>query len=105
MICDRVVIMNRGRILRQGTIDELTPRTGAVRFELEHVPADVATLLAGLGSNLKVEGRDLSIVLTPAEVDAAIDRLRAARVSIRGISQRRATLEESFIDLVAKETR
>jgi len=103
MICDHVVIMNKGRIVRQGTIDELTPRTGAVRFELASSRADLPQILQGLGTNLRVEGHDFTCVLSPTEVDAAVDRLRAAGVSIRGISQRRSTLEESFIDIVGHQ--
>ena len=100
LICDRVVIMHKGRVIRQGTIEELTPRTGAVRFELAGMPPDVGGLLAGIGSGLSVEGQTLSLQVTDDELDAAIDRLRAARVSIRGITRRRATLEESFIGIV-----
>ncbi len=102
LICDRVVIMHKGRIIRQGTIDELTPRTGAVRIELGSAPANVAQILAGIGSGLVVDGNVVSLHVSDQELDAAIDRLRAARMSIRGITQRRATLEESFIGLVQK---
>jgi hypothetical protein len=41
-----------------------------------------------------------TLKVTDSELDAAIDRLRAAGVGIREISQRRLTLEESFIHLV-----
>src|SRR6185436_10455054 len=44
MICDRVVILSHGKILRQGKMAELTPRTGSVRFELKQTPADLGTL-------------------------------------------------------------
>jgi ABC-2 type transport system ATP-binding protein len=100
MICDHVVIMHKGRIIRQGTIEELTPRTGAVRFELASVPANLAAILSGIGVDLRSESGGFTLKANPDEIDRAIDRLRAASVSIRGISQRRATLEESFIDLV-----
>jgi len=105
MICDHVVIMHKGRIIRQGTIDELTPRTGAVRFELASVPQNLAGILAGIGLDLRIEPAGFTLKANPEELDRAIDRLRSASISIRGISQRRATLEESFIDLVNVEGR
>jgi ABC-2 type transport system ATP-binding protein len=100
MICDRVVIMHKGRIIRQGTIDELTPRTGAVRFELGSVPANLKETLAGIGSGLAIDGHVVSVHVSETELDQMIDRLRAARISIRSITHRRSTLEESFIGLV-----
>ncbi len=105
MICDRVVIMHKGRIIRQGTIDELTPRTGAVRFELRAPPQNLSEIASGIGTGLRIDGSSFSIHVTPTELDRMIDRLRAAGVSIEGISQRRATLEESFIGLVHDEDR
>ncbi|MDZ4772113.1 MAG: ABC transporter ATP-binding protein [Planctomycetota bacterium] len=102
MICDRVVIMHKGRIIRQGTIDELTPRTGAVRFEIGSVPTNLKEILAGVGADFALDGHVVSLKVNEAELDQAIDRLRSARISIRSITQRRATLEESFIGLVQK---
>ncbi len=105
MICDRVVIMDRGRIIRHGTIEELTPRSGAVRFELGAMPPDLQQILAGVGADLTVDGNAFTLAVGPAEVDRVIDVLRARSVSIRSISQRRTTLEESFIGLVQVENR
>jgi ABC-2 type transport system ATP-binding protein len=105
MICDRVVIMHKGRIIRQGTIDELTPRTGAVRFELGAVPPDLSSILAGIGADLKIDGNAFTLAVDPGELDRVIDALRARSMSIRTISQRRTTLEESFIGLVQVEGR
>jgi ABC-2 type transport system ATP-binding protein len=105
LICDSVVIMHKGRIIRQGTIDELTPRTGAVRFELRAPPQNLSDIVSGLGTGLCIDGSSFSVQVTTDELDRMIDRLRAAQVSIQAISQRRATLEESFIDLVHDESR
>jgi ABC-2 type transport system ATP-binding protein len=105
MVCDRVVIMHKGRIIRQGTIDELTPRTGAVRFELRAMPANLAAIVSGVGSDLAVDGNAFTLKVSEEELDQVIDRVRAAAISIRTISQRRTTLEEAFIDLVHLEGR
>jgi ABC-2 type transport system ATP-binding protein len=102
-ICDRVVIMDRGRILREGSIAELTPDTGVVRFDLEPVPADLESLLAGLGTGLERHARGFEFAAGSLEVDQALDRLRARGVSIRGLAARRLNLEQAFIDLVHKE--
>ncbi len=102
MICDRVVIMDRGRIIREGTVEELTPKTGTVRFDVVPVP-DVARVLDGIAGAPKVDDRGFEVALNEDEVDAVVDRLRGAGVSIRGLMPRKLTLEQSFIELVKRE--
>ncbi|MDP6538081.1 MAG: ABC transporter ATP-binding protein [Planctomycetota bacterium] len=106
MICDRVVIMDRGRILREGTIEELTPRTGSVRFEVREIPADLEQVIDGLGDLRHTDARSFELDITGDEqIDAAIDRLRARGVTITSITPRKLSLEQSFIDLVQGERR
>jgi len=105
LICDRVVIMNRGKIIREGTIAELTPRTGRVRFDLEGAPDDPAALVAGLGANYEATETGFEIQVADDELDALVDRLRAARVSIRGLVRSRVNLEQAFISMVKEQDR
>ncbi len=103
-MCDRVVILDQGAILREGTLEELTPRTGAVRFELSTEAYDPERLLTGVGSNLVKDGRFFELAANEQEVGEAIDRLRAGGVSIRSITPRKLTLEEAFIGIVSKDS-
>jgi ABC-2 type transport system ATP-binding protein len=103
LICDRVVIMVKGKVICSGSIDELTPRTGAMHFDLRAMPANLREIVSGVGTDLRVEERGFELKVHDAELDLAIDRLRAAGVGIRAITERRLTLEESFIHLVSKE--
>ena len=101
MICDRVVILSRGKILREGTMAELTPRTGSVRFELKSTPADLGTLLAGIGGALVPQPDGFELALNDdAELDRCIDILRRAGVSIRAVQPRKLSLEEAFIGML-----
>jgi ABC-2 type transport system ATP-binding protein len=100
LICDRVVIMDKGKILREGTIDELTPRTGSVQFEIRPIPEHLEQLLAGLGTGFAPMNGGFELLVNDAELDQVIDRLRGAGISIRGLFARRMNLEQSFIDLV-----
>ena len=101
-MCDRVVVMDRGRILREGTVAELTPRTGRFAFELEPVPAELERLLSGLGRELARSERGFELALAPEELDQVVDRLRAARVSIRSLQPGKLSLEEAFIGMVSE---
>jgi ABC-2 type transport system ATP-binding protein len=102
LVCDRVAIMLDGCVIREGSVDELTPRTGSVRFDLRETPPDLERRLGGIGTDLSLLPTGFTLKVTDQELDAAIDRLRASGVGIKEISQRRLTLEESFIHLVKK---
>ena len=99
-VCDRVVIMDKGRILREGTVAELTRMTGRVAFEIAPVPADLERVLAGLGRGLSRTERGFELALEPDEQDQVIDRLRAAKVSIKSIAPGKLDLEQAFMELV-----
>jgi ABC-2 type transport system ATP-binding protein len=103
MVCDRVVIMDKGRILREGTIAELTPHTGRVRFEIEPVPEDLEALLAGLGADLDLHPGGFELTASREEVDSIVDLLRSRGVSIRGLTAGRLNLEQAFIELLRRE--
>jgi len=102
-MCDRVVIMDKGRILREGTVDAFTNTGGRVAFEITPVPAELERLLAGVGTDLTRTERGFELVLDQAGQDQVIDRLRAARVSIVSVSARKLTLEDAFIGLVKEQ--
>ncbi len=100
LVCDRVVIMVRGRVVREGAIDELTPRTGRYRFDLHPVPPNLRVILGDLGAGFEAHAGGFELQLGDAELDQCVDRLRAAGVSIRGVLARRLNLEQAFIQLV-----
>ncbi|HVS12107.1 MAG TPA: ABC transporter ATP-binding protein [Planctomycetota bacterium] len=103
LMCDRVVIMDKGRVIREGSIAELTPRTGIVHVEIEPVPADLSILLDGVGAGLTLDALGFEIRVNDQELDRVIDTLRGAGVRIRAMSPRRMNLEQAFIDLVRRE--
>jgi ABC-2 type transport system ATP-binding protein len=100
LICDRVVIMVKGKLVREGAIEELTPRNGRYRFELASVPPNLRVMLGDLGAGFEAHERGFEVQLSDAELDRCVDLLRAAGVSIRGILARRLNLEQAFIQLV-----
>ncbi len=103
MICDHVVIMDKGKILVQGSIEELTPKTGAVEIDLKETPEDIVELLSGVGRNLQVREGGFQLELNGNEQDQVIDRLRDRGLSILAITPRRLTLEQSFIGLIKED--
>src|SRR5690606_1504559 len=103
LICDKVVILNKGSVLKQSRVSELTVnvQTGEL---IATVRADENAIRHALeGTTLSItettaEGVTASIVVTSQEdIDSAVDRLRAANISIVNMTPRRQTLEEAFL--------
>ncbi len=103
MICDHVVIMDKGKVLVQGSIDELTPRTGAVEIDLRESPEDLEETLNGIGRGFATRDKGFQLELNDDELDKVIDRLRQRGLSIRSITPRRLTLEQAFIGLIKED--
>ena len=99
-ICDRVVIMAGGKMITEGTVAELTPHTGRVRFEIDPVPDDLGARLEGIGRGYQRHENGFDMELSSNEQDAVVDRLRGLGISIRAIEAGKISLEQSFIDLV-----
>ena len=114
LLCDRVILINRGRIAGDGTVDGLAAEVGAGPW-LELVatgPDDAATAkLADLPQITSVR------LLKPAASGAARFRLEGSdgladavarlaqseRWVLHGLSPRAASLEEVFLSLVKEE--
>jgi ABC-type multidrug transport system ATPase subunit len=97
-----VVIMAKGRIVKEGTIEELTPRTGRVSFAVRAGERDMEALVSGLGTGFRRTDEGFDLDADEDEQNAVIDRVRAAGVSILGMTQRKLTLEDAFIDIVGR---
>ena len=105
MICDRIVIMNKGRVIREGSTIELTQQTGVVRFEVTPIPDGpaLARILEGVPGAPQPSDGGFTVPLQLDETDTIIDRLRAAGISIRAVVPHKLSLEESFLQAVQAE--
>jgi ABC-2 type transport system ATP-binding protein len=110
ILCDRVAIMDHGRILELGTVDELISRRfheRAVRFDRVDGLDDPA--LAGLPAVSSVKHDDDEVLLYTGDVGATIAGLlslaEARGVEPANLSIRRATLEDVFLALTGRTIR
>ena len=114
LVCDRVAILRRGRVERIGTLDEVKQLATGGRIEvglqLEGDLPAIESALAGLEIRKKDTAGDRRVqaviaVSDQKSVDAAIDNLRKAGVSVCGLVRRQRTLEEAFLEIVGEEER
>jgi lipooligosaccharide transport system ATP-binding protein len=106
-LCDRLVIMDHGRIAREGAPAELVAReAGREVLELRVAPPDVAAVLAaarGAASGHEVDG-DLVLLFTD-DAEALHARIRAAGVPSRLQAARAGGLEDVFLRLTGRHLR
>lgn len=103
MVCTRVAFIRQGRVVADGTLDQLLGGGVEVELEVGGLDSQLLECLRELTLSLRQEGRRLVCTLNRSE---DIPALAAAVVSGGGqlyaLKPRRHTLEELFIDLVGK---
>jgi len=106
-LCDRLVIMDHGAIVREGTPAGLVEReVGREVLELRLAPADIPGLLARLDGRARghqVEG-DL-LLLFSEDAEALHAEARATGIAMELQAARRAGLEDVFLSLTGRSLR
>jgi ABC-2 type transport system ATP-binding protein len=110
ILCDRVAIMDHGRILEEGTVEELGGRhfrERAVRFDAVQGMSDAQLGAMPGAASVKHEGDEV-IVYTrdvAATIGAVLDACEALGVEPANLGVRRPTLEDVFLDLTGRALR
>jgi ABC-2 type transport system ATP-binding protein len=103
MVCDRVVIVDRGRVVRSGRLDELAGAALELRVRLDRVDARALDLLAGHGEIVAAEAEEVLLVVDePADVGDLAEELVRAGYRLLALVPLQRSLEEVFVDLVAR---
>ncbi|MFH5804834.1 ABC transporter ATP-binding protein [Alienimonas sp. DA493] len=117
LVCDRAAILRNGEVRGVGDLDEL--RGGGERVTLRVVGPEKAVRAALVGAHLgdvplqplgtAPDGRGrFTIDLDEAEqprIDAAVDALRTAGVSLHSLIRTKPSLEDAFLRAVADDDR
>jgi ABC-2 type transport system ATP-binding protein len=107
VLCDHVAILDKGTIVQQGTVSELTAAAAGaalrVRFRAGTIPDAVWAKLAEYNAEREVDGWFHVEVADEAAISAIIDALRSAEILVYAVEPRRMRLEDAFIELIGAQ--
>jgi ABC-2 type transport system ATP-binding protein len=104
LICDRVAILQKGELVREGTIADLTRQKG--RYEMavapgQQFPADVITKMGFTVAALPDRPEMFEISITDSQtIDAVVRMLAEKNLQLRHLVEKKQSLEEAFLATV-----
>ena len=102
-ICDRIAVVDHGRVIATGTMAEILGQDGAVRVRLTGLDSAQRRELAGFGS-VDDEGEWLTFRgLNPERVPDLVSAIVARGGRIYAVEPRQETLEDRFLQLLKDE--
>src|SRR5262249_32680680 len=111
-LCDRVAIIDEGRIAAIGTPDEIRSRTlGQARVEIRCErplpPGDLPRLADAEAATVSADRRAITVATTkPARTLVELVRwIDSIGIELADVQLRRASLEDVFIELTGKSLR
>jgi ABC-2 type transport system ATP-binding protein len=110
ILCDRIAIMDHGRILEEGTVEDLVSRRfkdRAIRFDaIDRLTDPRLAAMPGVSS---VKHEDGVVLLytrdVPATIGAVLEAADELGAEPANLAVRRATLEDVFLDLTGRALR
>ncbi|MFF4773149.1 ABC transporter ATP-binding protein [Microtetraspora fusca] len=96
-VCDHVIVIDGGTLLRSSAIGEFTQATQAIAVEVEEGLEPLAARLAELGEAVAVQGRVLTVqVRSESTFDAVRDAVCDLDLNLVRLEQRRGRIEDVF---------
>jgi ABC-2 type transport system ATP-binding protein len=101
LVCDRVVILSRGEVVRMGDVATLTRMKGLFAVGLAPGQAFPEQEAAGLGYHVARAGPLWEVSLTDGQsIDPVVALLHARGLNLRHLVEKRQSLEDLFIATV-----
>lgn len=112
IICDRIIILDKGKIIATGTSDELKKKAKIeekVTVEINRLPEEILEKVKKLNNVSEVQYKDNVLVITYTagknNLGDLIEFLKQEVVNYNKIYSERPTLNDVFLELTGKELR
>ena len=98
--CDRVIIIDRGQVVRAGRLDELLGRDDRVEIVVDHLPTTMEQLLTDRGVFVARDMQVVRLTVGAASKRDVAEMLWEAGCDVISLNRVRSTLEDLFLKLV-----
>ncbi len=102
-LADRIAVLDGGKIIAEGTADELKQKVGKDRLVLviKHDLQAALAVVGGTSVRTDAESNTLSIAIDGgvSEIKAILDKLETAGIAIETLSLQKPTLDDVFMQL------
>lgn len=100
-VCDRVAIVDRGRLVRAGRLADLAGAAAQLRVLLDRVDRELLSKLAQYGEVTGVEGTTVTVTVDSVDIAPAVaETLIGAGYRLYGLVPLQPSLEDVFVGLV-----
>ena len=104
MICDRVAILNKGDLIKEGNVDDLTKSENVFAIHtVEPLTLELKQKILAIDSNAGAGENEINTESGIENVNKIIDLLRKNKIKIQSVNQKTSTLEELFINVIKKD--
>ena len=101
LVCDHVIVIDRGRVLRSGSLDEVRSTSLEVRITLDRVDQRARDVVAGYGRIIAADERELLVgAADPDVVPRLVADLVQSGARVHALVPLQRSLEDVFIGLV-----
>lgn len=104
VVCDRVTIMNRGRVAAEGHIDDLLNVAGQTSVRVRGLSSGLPESLRGLAHDIAVSGAVSVFSVADSDVRRVVDAVDDAGGIIVSMAPKRESLEDYFARLLSSPT-
>jgi len=99
-ICDRAIIIKKGRLVQTGTMNELLGAGDQVEVLADQLPAELQPLLAEWGATVESGPQGVRIVVAATHKRELVERLWAAGADVLSLVPVRSSLEDLYMKLI-----
>jgi len=101
-ICDQAVIIDRGRVVRAGTMNTLLVTGDQVEIIANTLPEDLEAVLREWGARIERSANDVRIVTAGGRKREVVERLWLAGSDVLRLNPVKSSLEDLYMKLVGK---
>lgn len=105
LVCDKVAILDKGSLVKTGTIEEITAVEDSYVFFTSELSDNMINDLI-IKFKVVMHGKDEFTYASSSldDVNKILDYLRSGNILIKGFNKEKTSLEDMFINIIGKQT-